>query len=103
MRALVLVDIKPSAGILVAAGRCSSAAVPAAVDDPSGAATPLVARPNVLSLSGWRRPYPTALPVGCIILQRRLGLNGFNFGEIAALLITLKTCCSLTGRGTDSS
>ena len=56
VRTLVLVDIKPSAGILVAAGRRSSAAVPAAVDDPSGAATPLVALPNVVSLSGWRRP-----------------------------------------------
>ena len=56
VRTLVLVDIKPSAGILVAAGRRSSAAVPAAVDDPSGAATPLVALPNVVPLSGWRRP-----------------------------------------------
>ena len=56
VRALVLVHIKPSACILVAAGRRSFAAVPAAVDDPSGAATPLVALPNVVPLSGWRRP-----------------------------------------------
>ena len=56
MRALVLVDIKPSAGIRVAAGRRSSAAILADVEYPSGAATPLVALPNVVPLSGWRRP-----------------------------------------------
>ena len=56
MRALVLADIKPSAGILVAAGDRSSADIPPAVDDPSGAAIPLVALPNVVLLWGWRRP-----------------------------------------------
>ena len=59
VRALVLEEIRPSAGTLFVARRPSPVAVSVPVGDPSGAVAPLESLTDVIPLSDWRSPHPT--------------------------------------------
>ena len=54
VRVLVLEEARPSPGALVVSRRPSPGAVPAPVDDPSGAAAPLEPLADMVPLLGWR-------------------------------------------------
>ena len=101
--ALVLVDIRPSAGTVVMARRRSPVAVPGPVGDPSDAAASSQRGTAIGVAEAPSCPYPSSLHTGYIILLRRPPMNGFDFHEIAVSLMSLTTCCSLTDGGGDRS
>ena len=66
---------------------------------PEPTVRPSILRERCLTSS---RPYPSSHPTRIIIFSRHLPLNGLNFHGIAAFLMSLNACCSLTGRGADA-
>ena len=71
VRALVLEEMRPSAGVLFVARRLSPAAVPGDVDDLSRGVAPSEPLSGALPLLGWRSP----LPAPALRLSLRDGLS----------------------------
>ena len=71
MRALVLEEMRPLAGVLSVARRPSPAAVPGDVDDPSRGVAPSEPLSGALPPSGWRSP----LAAPALRLSLRDGLS----------------------------
>ena len=100
VRALVLEEMGPFAGVLFVVRRPSPAAVPVDLDDPRrcpvGTSFRCVTTVGLVVTSS--RPCPTPLPTGRIIVSRCATLNRSNFHLIDAFLTSPLTCFSF-GRG----